>query len=172
MRNAGIISRNPTNAWPGVALGLLVTLAMPVRPDAETVREMESSRGTVRITIVPMDAPAAAEAADSLTEASSRRDPEAGADSVHPVEAITDFTSLEEMAREAEAMLQVSYFDKASREELKFPLRYSELRRYLRSHPLEFQAGSLAERNVALMGDLARALRIKMTPADGMGKKP
>lgn len=158
--------------WPAIALGLVLTLSAALRADAETVREMESARGLVRITIVPLEVPPAPVPADSQPLAvTSQTGTEAPADSVHPVEAISDFTSLSEMARESEAMLQVYYFDKAAREELRFPLKYSELRRYLRNHPLGYREGTLEDRNVALMGDLAETLRIKMlTPSEMKGK--
>lgn len=160
-------------AGPGLTCLLALVLASSPRPAAETVREMESARGTVRITIVPLERPAAPAAEGSRPHPTEHpAPPEAHEDSLHPVEAITDFTSLTEMAREAEAMLQVTYFDRAAREELKFPLKYSELRRYLRKHPLEYREGSLEDRNVALMGDLAGALRIRMLPPAGAMEKP
>lgn len=169
-------------AWPSIAPGIAFAFLAAGPSAAETVREMESARGRVRIAILPVEtwaAPAsgvflpsapADQAAPEAPEAPEAR--EAGKDSIHPVEAITDFTSLSGMAREGEAMLQVTYFDKATGEELKFPLKYSELRRYLRNHPLAYRGGSLADRNVDLMGDLAGALRIKMVPPGDRAEKP
>jgi hypothetical protein len=152
-----------------ILLALALAAAATVGAGAETVREMESSRGLVRITVVPLEAPGAP--ADPQPDPDSGRAAEVAADRVHPVEAIVDFTSLAEMSREAEAMLGIYYFDKAAREELNFPLKYSELRRYLRNHPLGYREGTLEERNVALMGDLAASLRIRMlTPAEMKGK--
>ena len=158
-------------ARPAFALLLGLMLAAAGRPAAETVREMESERGTVRIAIVALEAPAPPAPGDG-GPLPAPPDPEAPGDSLHPVLAIADFTSLGEMAREAEALLQVRYYDKAAREELRFPLKYSELRRYLRDHPLDYREGTLEERNVALLGDLARAWRIKMLAPAEMGGKP
>lgn len=101
----------------------------------------------------------------------SAHDDSAATPETPPIETINDFTSLVEMARSGEAILEVYFLDRWTGRELRFPLKYSELRRYLRSHPLRYQDGTPEERMVALFGDMAGNLRIRMKePSPEKGK--
>ena len=89
-----------------------------------------------------------------------------------PIDSIADFTSLPGINRSGDALLQIEFYDKGDRRELRFPLRYSELRRFLLRHPLDYQAGTADERMVRLIADLAGSLRIEMRDSAKAGGKP
>lgn len=143
--------------WPAFAFCFVLVSAGLSRASAQTVRESESSRGLVRITILPV-----AEAGGAPSDSTG----------TPPLEAIEDFTSLAKLPRKGEALLEVYFLDHATGKELRFPLRYSELRRHLRRNPLRYQEGTLDERTVALVGDLAGALKIRMRESGKEHAKP
>lgn len=130
---------------------------------AETRKEIESHRGLVQMTIRPM----VASAPDSVPgdTAAPVSDPSA-------IESIRDFTSLSEVVREGDALLEIYFLDKASGEELRFPLRYAQMRGFLLERILDYQAGSPEERSVALVADLAGSFRIRMQDAVVTEEKP
>lgn len=156
--------------WPSFAFFLAVISVFPSRVPGETVREMESDAGRVRITVVPMSAPAGVNG--SVATADSAADTASTAASASPFDSIGDFTSLTEMVRKGDALLQIDYYDKGAREELRFPLKYSELRRFLKKYPLRYREGTPEERTVRMIGDLAGSLRIQMKDPLVPGGKP
>lgn len=161
-----------------LALTPVGTLMLPSRAGAETVRELEACPGRVRITVIalaPAEAgrgarpdPAPVPAQDSGELSAGEGDSAAGGS----IEAIGDFTSLAEIRRNGDALLQVDFQDRRSGRELRFPLRYSELRRFLLQHPLDYQDGDPGERMVRLIADLAASLRIEMKDPSGTEGKP
>lgn len=137
---------------------------------AETRKEIASSRGLVQMTIRPMAAAAPdsePRSADSLPGVTAAAAPDPSA-----IESIRDFTSLSEVVREGDALLEIHFLDKATGEELRFPLRYAQLRGYLLERFLDYQAGTPEERSVALIADLAGSFRIRMQEAAWPGDKP
>lgn len=144
--------------WPAFSLSIALLLAGASRAAAQTVRESESSRGLVRIAVVPVEGAGGA-GSDSAGKSPS-------------LEAIEDFTALSRMPRHGEALLEIYFLDHATGEELRFPIKYSELRRHLRRNPLRYQEGSLDERTVSMVGDLARSLRIRMKEPGEEAEKP
>lgn len=85
-----------------------------------------------------------------------------GSSRYSPVSAIRDFASLREAPPVGEAMLEIYFHDYQNGSKLRFPLKYSELRRFLKQHPAEYQQEDAGERNVALIRDLTARMHIRM----------
>lgn len=130
---------------------------------AETRKEIESGRGLVQMIIRPMG---------SSAPESSSGDTAAPVPAPSAIESIQDFTSLAEVVREGDALLEIYFLDKASGEELRFPLRYAQMRSFLLERILDYQSGSPEERSVALVADLAGSFRIRMQDARVTEEKP
>lgn len=147
--------------WPTAALFLNLVLASLTQASDPVLREIESSQGLVRLSILPIaEVPPENGGTDSSTA-----DPHSG------IAGIEDFTSLTEMDREGEALLEVYLLDKGSGEELRFPLKYSQLRTYLKLRPIQYQGGSAHDRTVAMIRDMAGDFRIRMKdPVEGQAK--
>lgn len=147
--------------WPTAALFLSLILASLTQASDPVLREIESSQGLVRLSILPMvEVPP--ENGGTDTDSADTRSGIAG---------IEDFTSLAEMDREGEALLEVYLLDKGSGEELRFPLKYSHLRAYLKLRPTQYQGGSAHDRTVAMIRDMAGDFRIRMKePVEGKDK--
>ncbi len=176
---------------PGPAARLFRSLILlgviSVLPSAAAegeAREYESGEGRLRIAVVavvggvPKKAgkPGPDEAPASRTgESTAASDSSAAAE---PSSACISAASLGDIAspagicRSGDALLDVDFYDKAAMRELRFPLKYSELRRYLLKHPLAYREGTAEERAVRLIADLARHLRIEMREPQPPEEKP
>lgn len=134
---------------------LAVISVLPSAAAEGAMREYESEEGRLRIVVVAV-APPDAEAPGACLSA----------------ESIGDFASPSGICRSGDALLDVDFHDKAAMRELRFPLKYSELRRYLLKHPLAYREGTAEERAVRLIADLARDLRIEMRDSPQPEEKP
>lgn len=147
-------------------LGLSLFAAEPIL--SQTIRDFESPRGVVRLTLLPVAETPQVQAPEGDTAAPAVQAPPASA----ALDSISDFTSMSQLVRDGEGEMEVYFLDRASTEELRFPLRYSELRRYLLHHPIAYDQPTAAERNVALFADLAGALRVQMVEPADIKEKP
>lgn len=147
--------------WPTVTLFMTLMLASLTQATDPKIREIESSQGWVRLSILPIgEVPPESGSADTNAAVTPSR-----------IADIEDFTSLTEMDREGEALLEVHLLDKGSGEELRFPLKYSQLRAYLNLRPIQYQGGTAQDRTVAMIRDLAGDFRIRMKdPVEGKAK--
>lgn len=149
-------ARGPLHA---LAAGLFLSFAAPTV--AETIREYDAPSAHVRLTLLPA-IPVTGAPEDSLA---------APASASSPLDSIADFTALSEVLRDIDALMEVQYLDRGASEEVRFPLKYSEVRRHLLLNPTRYRQNVLAERNTALFGDLARALQVQMHDPVEMGEK-
>ena len=147
--------------WPTFVIFLNLAFALAAQASEPVLREIESSSGLVRISFQPIR--------ESLPD-SGTPDPEA-AEPGSGIAGIEDFTSAQEMDRDHDALLDVYFLDKGSSEELRFPLKYSDLRAYVSLRPGQYHGGSAHDRTVAMIRDLAGDFRVLMKePADGKVK--
>lgn len=165
------ISRPAKALWQSLVCALGLCLFAAGAASSQTIREFESSIGVVKLTVLPVaELPPPQEDDGS---AGSDANPAIPPQPVAPaLDSISDFTSLAELVREGEAEMEVYYLERGSSEELRFPLRYSELRRYLLLRPIAYGQPTAAERNVALFADLAGSLRVKMVEPADLKEKP
>ena len=137
---------------PFLALSLLLLISVSgAQPQAPAYREYETSSALARIALITQGG------SDSVAHDSAAIDSAADGISL-----IDDFTSLPQIDRAHEALLEAYLVDKFSGTELRFPLKYSQARDYLLLHPLDFQSGSTGERNIALLQALAGDLHVRM----------
>lgn len=157
--------------FPSLAI-LAVLSVLPSAAAGGAAREYESGDGRLRITVVAVSPP---EAGRPSPSDSSAPDPSPAAEppaACIAADSIGDFASPAGICRNGDALLQVDYYDKAAMRELRFPLKYSELRRYLLGHPLAYRQGTADERAVRLIADLAAHLRIEMRDPSRREEKP
>jgi hypothetical protein len=128
---------------------MLPPLALALAAMENAPREFRAARGEAAVTVLSEEAPIPA--GDSADTAQAV-----------PIASIEDFTSLQQSVPSGEALLELYYLDYATGKELRFPLKYSELRRYLALHPIAYLDADRGERNVALIQDLSEDLRIRM----------
>jgi hypothetical protein len=177
---------------PGLAARLfpsLILLAViSVLPSAAAEgakRVYESGEGRLQIAVVAVAAAASPGAGNPAPSDASAPEPSGAAESPaaeppaaepslaaesapEPTDAclsadfLGDIASPAGICRSGDALLDVDFYDKAAMRELRFPLKYSELRRYLLKHPLAYREGTAEERAIRLIADLARHLRIEM----------
>jgi hypothetical protein len=133
---------------------------------AQAVREFATERGSLRVVVISERAPAT----DSIAVDTVITDTSADTAS-YLAEDIVDFTSLAEMNRQGDALLDVDFIDNATGAELRFPVKFSQLRAYRLLHPLEYQDGTLDERTIAMFSGLVGELRVHMTESAEAGAK-
>lgn len=176
-------SGTAAGAFPSLVLAVLSVL--PSRAAADAAREFSGAAGRVRIAVIagtdraapavpalpegaPADAgPAAAPGAGAPPAADS-----ASAAPGLPADPLGVFAALAGIGRKGEALLQIDLEDRASGRDLRFPLEYSELRRFLRRRPLAYRDGTPEDRVVRMIADLARDLRIEMREPSAPDAKP
>jgi hypothetical protein len=148
-------------------MGPFVFLALSILPaSAQPVKEFQSSQGVVKITFIA-DEPARK---DSAVTAPLLTAPLLTAPK--QFDSISDLVSLPELAGNTDMILEIYFLDRQTGNELRFPSRYSQLRRYLRWHSGVYTEGSVGDRAVAFIRDFSKDLRIRMKTAATGGGKP
>lgn len=156
--------------YPSLML-LAVLWMLPSRAIGGSVREFESGMGSLRVTVVSVDPSGAADPAPSDSQPPETMPAGQPAAACLSADSIGDFASPAGICRSGDALLHIDFHDRAARRELRFPLKYSAIRRYVLQHPLDFMEGTPEERAIRLIADLAGHLRIEMRDPPGTEAK-
>jgi hypothetical protein len=124
---------------------------------AEVSREFHSSAGVARMTLI------LGPEADS--SAGLRQFKTAFSDT------LSDIPALFCRGRSRNLLVELAYTERGTGQELRFPLRYAQVRDCAQHNAEAYATGSMDERAVALVRDLARNLHVRMKDRPSGGGK-
>ncbi len=133
------------------ALFFLAAFSCPLI-GAETVREFRSSLGVARMSVIPEPDGADSVSSQTLFDAAI-------------MDTATDIPALFSRTDFPDVRLDLVYLERGTSEELRFPVRYSQVGECVARHSGEYQTGTRDERAVSVVRDLAQSLHVHMKQA-------
>lgn len=134
------------------AVSALIPAAFSMAAVHSPPREFRSSLGVAQVSLGPRDA---AE----------------GADSSFNLDTVATLSSFRNLALPDDALLLINFLDRYSGEEIRFPVKVSQISAFLRYKAGGYRSGSAEEKIVAFVRDLSRSLRVRMKAPSASGSK-